>query len=58
MTSETTAVGVWAMEESCGGPTAPSEEHLHGYGHYHEEYRKVGDDWLISRRRLTRCGWI
>jgi hypothetical protein len=27
---------------------------LKGYGHYHEEYRKVNDDWLISRALLTR----
>jgi hypothetical protein len=27
---------------------------LKGYGHYHEEYRKVNGDWLISRALLTR----
>ncbi|WP_238841803.1 nuclear transport factor 2 family protein [Prescottella equi] len=54
LTSETTAVGVWAMEDMLWWTNGASEEHLHGYGHYHEEYRKVGDDWLISRRRLTR----
>jgi hypothetical protein len=27
---------------------------LKGYGHYHEEYRKTGDRWLISRCVLTR----
>lgn len=26
----------------------------HEYGHYHEEYRKVGERWLISYRKLTR----
>ncbi|MFI0446532.1 hypothetical protein [Actinomadura sp. 6N118] len=30
------------------------EEHLHGYGHYHEEYRRMGDHWLISYRNLSR----
>jgi hypothetical protein len=25
-----------------------------GYGHYHEEYRKVEGDWRIARLRLTR----
>jgi hypothetical protein len=25
-----------------------------GYGHYHEEYRKVNDDWLINCALLAR----
>jgi len=27
---------------------------LKGYGHYHDQYQKVGDRWLISHCRLTR----
>jgi SnoaL-like domain len=27
---------------------------LKGYGHYYDEYRKVGGEWLISRVLLTR----
>jgi hypothetical protein len=25
-----------------------------GYGHYHDEYRRVGSRWLISRVQMTR----
>jgi hypothetical protein len=54
LTSNTTARGVWAMEDWLWWTNGDHEEHLHGYGHYHEEYRKVGGRWLISARKLTR----
>ena len=41
LTSDTTARGVWAMEDRLWWSNCDTEEHLHGYGHYHEEYRKV-----------------
>ena len=54
LTSDTTAEGIWAMEDELWWTNGDREEHLHGYGHYHERYRKVNDEWLISYRRLTR----
>lgn len=56
LTSDTTARGVWAMEDQLwwSNPHTGVEEHLHGYGHYHEEYRRVDGRWLISYRNLTR----
>jgi hypothetical protein len=54
LTSDTTARGVWAMEDRLWWSNGDTEEHLHGYGHYHEEYRKVDGTWLISSRKLTR----
>ncbi|WP_024795949.1 nuclear transport factor 2 family protein [Tomitella biformata] len=56
LTSDTTARGVWAMEDKLWWTNAATdaEEHLHGYGHYHEEYRNVEGRWLISYRNLTR----
>lgn len=27
---------------------------IHGWGHYHEEYRKESGRWLIRRLTLTR----
>lgn len=56
LTSDTTATGVWAMEDKLWWTNAETgvEEHLHGYGHYHEEYRLVEGRWLISYRNLTR----
>ena len=54
LTSDTTATGIWAMEDELWWTNGDVEEHLHGYGHYHEEYRKVDGAWLISYRKLTR----
>ncbi|PTR24925.1 SnoaL-like protein [Rhodococcus sp. OK519] len=54
LTSDTTATGIWAMEDELWWTNGDAEEHLHGYGHYHEEYRKVEGTWLISYRKLTR----
>jgi hypothetical protein len=54
LTSDTTARGVWAMEDRLWWTNGDREHSLHGYGHYHEEYRKVDGRWLISARRLTR----
>lgn len=51
LTSATTARGVWAMEDNLRWPDGTE---LHGYGHYHETYRKLGDRWLIESQKLTR----
>ena len=50
VTSETTATGVWAMEDIVETPG----DILHGYGHYWETYRKVDGKWLIETLHLTR----
>ncbi|MFL0288745.1 nuclear transport factor 2 family protein [Mycobacterium sp. SMC-18] len=54
LTSNTTATGIWAMEDQLWWTNGDAEEHLHGYGHYHEQYRLEGGRWLISYRKLTR----
>lgn len=54
LTSNVTARGIWAMEDKLWWTNGDHEEHLHGYGHYHEEYRQEGGRWLISYRSLTR----
>lgn len=42
--------GIWPlMDYIDDGASA-----LKGYGHYHEEYLRVGDRWLISKLQLTR----
>jgi uncharacterized protein (TIGR02246 family) len=51
LTSETTANGVWAMADIVKWPDGTE---LHGYGHYHETYEKVGDRWRIRTSKLTR----
>ncbi|WP_349307254.1 nuclear transport factor 2 family protein [Rhodococcus sp. IEGM 1379] len=54
LTSPTTATGIWAMEDKLWWPAGGILEHLHGYGHYHEEYRKTSDGWRICFMRLSR----
>jgi ketosteroid isomerase-like protein len=51
VTSTTTATGIWAMEDMLR--FADGTE-LHGYGHYHETYRKGDDGWQIASSKLTR----
>jgi hypothetical protein len=51
LTSETTARGVWALEDVVR--LAPGIN-LRGYGHYHETYEKVDGRWLIKTSTLTR----
>jgi len=51
--SEDEARGIWAMEDivEFTGST------LHGYGHYHETYRKQDGRWHIASLHLTRT-WL
>lgn len=54
LTSDTTARGVWAMEDRIWFPEGSPVGHLHGFGHYHETYRKLAGVWRIETMRLTR----
>lgn len=54
LTSDDTARGVWAMEDYLWYKRGDTVEWLNGFGHYHEEYRRVNGEWLISYRNLTR----
>lgn len=55
------ARGIWAMEDRITWPNdKPSSmglEYLHGYGHYHDEYRKVDGLWFIESLKVTRL-WV
>ena len=51
LTSDTTATGIWAMEDIVDFPNGHT---LHGAGHYHETYAKVDDEWKIQSLHLTR----
>jgi hypothetical protein len=42
--------GIWPLFDYIDD----GERALKGYGHYHEEYRREGHRWLISRVLLTR----
>ena len=54
----THATGIWAMEDILfwpeGRPDGIPAGRMHGYGHYHEEYRKLPEGWRIQRLRLDR----
>jgi len=54
--SETTARGVWAMEDMLQW-TLDSDrpgQKLHGMGHYTETYEKQDGHWVIKTLKLTR----
>jgi SnoaL-like domain len=54
VTSSTTAIGIWALEDAVafleGGPFKT----LHGYGYYHDTYERIDGQWLIASTQLTR----
>jgi hypothetical protein len=58
ITSDTTATGVWAMEDRLYRtkqfPLADGSIYLHGFGHYHETYVRRDAGWRIQSTRLTR----
>jgi hypothetical protein len=51
LTSETTATGIWAMEDLL---IYPDGRELRGAGHYHETYEKRDGAWRIKALHLTR----
>lgn len=51
MTSTTTAQGIWALEDFIRFFPGLN---MHGYGHYHETYQKIGNAWLFKTSKLTR----
>jgi SnoaL-like domain len=51
LTSATTAIGIWAMEDLL---VFADGRELHGAGHYHETYEKQHGTWRIKSLHLTR----
>jgi uncharacterized protein (TIGR02246 family) len=54
ITGPDTATGIWAMFDYLTFPGDGPPRGLRGYGHYHEEYRRVDGAWRIHRLVLTR----
>ncbi len=60
LTSSSTATGIWSMEDRIWWPEGSPVRRLHGWGHYHERYRRdpdpgIGvDGWRIESMRLER----
>jgi hypothetical protein len=52
ITSATTARGVWALADYVEFPSDTQRMGMKGYAHYHEEYRREGDDWKICALTL------
>lgn len=50
LTGRNGARGIWAMYDFVDLPQLV----LHGWGHYHEEYRREGGAWRIAHTKLTR----
>jgi SnoaL-like domain len=50
ITGPDTARGTWSLHDWVSFP----DSQFHGYGHYHEEYRKVDGKWLISFMSISR----
>jgi len=51
LTGDESATGIWAMEDIF---YLPDGGHMEGYGHYREQYRKVGGQWQIAHTTVTR----
>jgi hypothetical protein len=48
--SETEARGIWPMEDIVTSP----RQIIHGWGHYHETYRKIDGEWKFQTVFLKR----
>lgn len=52
--SDSEAKGIWAFEDHLWFPDGSPNKFMHGYGHYHETYKKVSGDWRIDSMTITR----
>jgi hypothetical protein len=55
-TAITTARGIWALEEiiTFFDPVHSPSAVIHGFGYYHERYKKSAGQWRITGYRLER----
>ena len=54
LTSPTTAVGIWALEDQLWWPEGSPIRYMHGFGHYHETYEMQAAGWRIKTMTITR----
>jgi hypothetical protein len=54
LTSPTTAVGIWALEDQLWWPEGSPIKYMHGFGHYHETYEKQAVGWRIKTMTISR----
>jgi SnoaL-like domain len=48
------AVGIWAMEDRLRFPAPHPIVEIHGFGHYHDTFRRTPEGWRIASVRLER----
>ncbi len=51
------ADGIWLLEDrlwAAGDPSLAPFRQMHGWGHYHERYRKTAEGWRIQAMTLIR----
>jgi hypothetical protein len=48
------AAAIWPFKDIIHFPQGAPISRVHGWGHYHEQYVRDGDRWLIAELRLTR----
>ncbi|NWK98268.1 nuclear transport factor 2 family protein [Sphingobium lactosutens] len=52
--SEDSATGIWALADILRMPAGAPFARFYGYGHYHENYRRVEGGWKIASLRISR----
>ena len=52
--TESTAKAIWPFEDEVYFSEGQPMRYMNGMGHYHETYKKKGDNWLIKTMKLTR----
>lgn len=54
ITGESTARGIWAMEDVVINAPGGKPFNMHGSGHYHDTYVRLADGWAILSTKITR----
>jgi len=54
ITGDTTAKGIWSMEDVLKWPDNSEIESMHGFGHYFETYEKINGQWKIKTLVIKR----
>ncbi len=52
--SETTAKGIWGLEDTVTWESGVPYKSLHGYGHWHDTYERVQGRWFKKTSKVTR----
>lgn len=58
VTGETTARGVWAMEDVIFSAAGAPPPLTRGWGHYHDTYERLAEGWVIQTTRITRLNLV